>query len=147
MKQQCTSNHKTGTLPSKKVNLLLFATALIDHTWQIIIACVAAVSFPFPGREIQQESERVKECTLGEQKLGEKRAGDERVGERGGKKSFPCSPYPACNFITFACFSGRLDRYNKLKATLWLFYLKLIFIGTCTWMEIMDTIKCKKFCC
>ena len=36
-----------------------------------MIACVAAVSFPFPGGQIEQVSGRAKERAWGEQKSGE----------------------------------------------------------------------------
>ena len=54
----------------------------------IWLACIAAVSFPFPGgdRTSKRKSGRAEEHACSEQKIGEKLGGGEREGGGGGEK-------------------------------------------------------------
>ena len=57
---------------------------MVDYEGEL--ACVAAVSFPFPGgdRTSKRENGRAKEHAWVEQKIGEKWGGSEREGEGDG---------------------------------------------------------------
>ena len=66
-----------------------------------VIACVAAVSFPFPGgdRTSERKSGRAKEHAWGEQKIEEKFGGGEREGEGAGRNGIACSQSQTLIFL------------------------------------------------
>ena len=57
------------------------------------VACVAAVSSPFPGgdRKSERKSGRAKENAWGEQEIGKRWTGGEREGKGVGRKGIACS--------------------------------------------------------
>ena len=68
-------------------------------------ACVAAVSFPFPGGEIEQASGQEKECARGE-----------REGGGGGEKRNRLQPIPNIFPFSFSHERGAIVQFDCLVA-------------------------------
>ena len=92
------------------------------------MACVAAVSFSFPGgdQKSERKSGRGKEHAWGEQKIGEKWGRSEREGGGGGEKKigvFPslASPPPSAPYISQSL------PVSSLRVSFWKRLLRRLF--------------------
>ena len=96
------------------------------------VACVAAVSFPFPDGEIKQASEQARERTWGEQSGEGLSDNGEGVGRKGhffpSPRPFLCSLFFAFarGFVSFECFLETPASQATPRANI--FYLAILVL-------------------